>query len=189
MEKILATEIRNGHLIAIGGRLWRVVRARHVHVGGRGGAYMQIEVKDVESGAKNNMRLRTDEKVERPFVEQRKMRYLYADGDGHVFMDEDNYEQVILRAELFDGRERYLREEMLISVNMHDGRAIGLDFPASVVFQVTHTEPQAKGATVSSSFKPATLENGGTAMVPSFINIGEKIRINTDSGEYMERAV
>ena len=103
MEKISATEIRNGHLIAIGGRLWRVVRARHVHVGGRGGAYMQMEVKDVESGAKNNMRLRTDEKVERPFVEQRKMRYLYADGDGHVFMDEDNYEQATLRAELFDG--------------------------------------------------------------------------------------
>ena len=97
------------------------------------------------------------------------MRYLYADGDGHVFMDEDNYEQATLRAELFDGHERYLREEMLISVNMHDGRAIGLDFPASVIFQITHTEPQAKGATVSSSFKPATLENGETVMVPSFI--------------------
>ena len=131
MEKISATEIRNGHLIAIGGRLWRVVRARHVHVGGRGGAYMQMEVKDVESGAKNNMRLRTDEKVERPFVEQRKMRYLYADETGHVFMDEDNYEQATLRAELFDGHERYLREEMLISVNMHDGPR-----PSDLIFRL-----------------------------------------------------
>ena len=161
MEKISATEIRNGHLIAIGrafcGGWCALVMCMSA---GAAALICRWKSRDVESGAKNNMRLRTDEKVERPFVEQRKMRYLYADGDGHVFMDEDNYEQATLRAELFDGHERYLREEMLISVNMHDGRAIGLDFPASVIFQITHTEPQAKGATVSSSFKPATLENG-----------------------------
>ena len=87
------------------------------------------------------------------------------------------------------GTNRYLREEMLIQrKHARRARAIGLDFPASVIFQITHTEPQAKGATVSSSFNQATLENGETVMVPSFINIGEKIRINTDSGEYMERA-
>ena len=188
MAKISATEVRSGLLIAVNGRLWRVVRARHVHVGGRGGAYMQVEAKDVENGTKNNMRLRTDEKIERPIMEQRKMRYLYTSNDEYHFMDEENYEQISLGTDVFSGRESYLQEEMLVNINMHEGRAIDITFPPSVVFQVSHTEPQVKSATVSSSFKPATLENGTTVMVPPFIAIGEKIRINTDNGEYMERA-
>lgn len=188
MEKISATEVRDGILIEHNGRLWRVVKARHVHVGGRGGAYMQVEAKDVESGGKNSMRLRTDEKVTRPFVEQRKMRYLYADGDGYVFMDEESYEQSTLTADLFEEQAKYLATDMLISVSVHNERVIAAELPQTVVLTIQQTEPQVKGATASSSYKPATMENGVTVMVPPFIQSGEKIRVNVETGEYSERA-
>ena len=188
MAKILATEVRNGILIEMNKTLWRVTQARHVHVGGRGGAYMQVEAKDIVSGGKNSFRLRTDEKVERPFVEQRKMRFLYADGDNYVFMDEENFEQTELNADLLDNRQGYLLADTVVGINIYNERIIGVEFPPSVVLEVVQTEPQAKGATVTSSYKPATVQTGLTVMVPPFINTGEKIRVATDSGEYQERA-
>lgn len=188
MAKILATEIRNGILIELEKSLWRVTQARHVHVGGRGGAYMQVEAKDVQSGSKNSFRLRTDEKVERPFVEQRKMRYLYPDGNDYVFMDEDSFDQTTLSAELLDEREGYLLPDTIVTMNLHNDTIIGVEFPSSVVLTITQTEPQARGATASSSYKPATVETGLTIMVPPFITTGEKIRVSVESGEYQERA-
>lgn len=188
MAKISATEIKNGILIEYEGRLWRVVKARHVHVGGRGGAYMQVEVKDIATGAKNSVRLRTDEKVDRPYVEQRRMRFLYAADDEYMVMDEENFDQVALTADLLDGRERFLLPDTLVDVNVHEGRVIGVVLPSSVVLTVTHTDPQVKGATASASYKPAETETGITVMVPPFIGTGEKIRVNVDSGEYLERA-
>ena len=188
MAIISATEVRAGALIERDGRLWRVARAKHVHVGGRGGAYMQVEAKDVESGAKTNIRLRTDEKVERPFVERRDMRFLYQDGDGFVCMDEQSYEQVTLSADLLEGREGFLIADTVIGVNFHEGRTIGVELPSAVTLEVADTEPQAKGATASSSYKPATMETGVTVMVPAFVSPGEKIRVNADTGEYVERA-
>ena len=188
MAKISATEVRGGALIERDGRLWRVVRAKHVHVGGRGGAYMQVEAKDAETGAKSNIRLRADEKVERPFVERRDMRFLYQDGDGFVCMDEQSYEQATLPADLFEGREGFLVADILVGVNFYEGRPIGVEMPPSVTLEVTQTEPQAKSATASSSYKPATVETGVTVMVPAFVSEGEKIRVNADTGEYVERA-
>ena len=187
MPKISATEIRGGALIAIKGRLWRVISARHVHVGGRGGAYMQVEAKDLETGAKNSTRLRTDEKIERPFVEQRKMRYLYPDGGERVLMDEENFEQLSLPEEFFDDGIRFLVPDTVLVVHLHEGKPISADLPASVALQITETDPQHKNATASSSYKPATLETGAVVMVPPFIESGETIRINTASGEYIER--
>ena len=188
MAIISATEVRAGALIERDGRLWRVARAKHVHVGGRGGAYMQVEAKDVESGAKTNIRLRTDEKVERPFVERRDMRYLYPEDGAYVCMDEQTYEQTPLPGELFEGREGFLIADAVVGVNFHEGRPIGVEMPPSVTLQVAQTEPQAKSATASASYKPAEMETGVTVMVPAFVEIGEKIRVNPDTGEYMERA-
>lgn len=188
MAKILATEIRGGILIEMDKSLWRVTQARHVHVGGRGGAYMQVEVKDISGGNKNNFRLRTDEKVERPFVEQRKMRFLYADKNDYVFMDEESFEQTELGADMLDGREGYLLPDTVVSVNLYNEQIIGVEFPASVALTVAQTEPQVKGATATSSYKPATMETGITVMVPPFISVGEKIRVSVESGEYQERA-
>ena len=188
MAKIPATEVRGGILIEMEGRLWRVVKSRHVHVGGRGGAYMQIEAKDIAAGAKNSFRLRTDEKVERPFVEQRKMRFLYQDGEEFVLMDEQTFDQISLAADLFEGREGYMTPDMAVEVNFHGERPIGVVLPPSVSLRITETEPQAKGATAASSYKPAAMETGITVMVPPFVSSGEIIRVSTDSGEYLERA-
>ncbi|MGI9337666.1 MAG: elongation factor P [Gammaproteobacteria bacterium] len=187
MPIISATEVRGGALIAVKGRLWRVVSARHVHVGGRGGAYMQVEAKDLETGAKNGMRLRTDEKIERPFVEQRKMRYLYPEGGERVLMDEENYEQLTLPDAFFDDGARFLAPDAVIVVHFYQEKAISADLPPSVALAVTETDPQHKGATAAAAYKPATLETGAVVMVPPFIGSGETIRINTATGEYIER--
>ena len=187
MAKVLATEIRTGNLIEFDKRVWRVLKCYHVHVGGRGGAFMQVEMKDVESGTKLNQRFRTDEKVERAFVESREMQYLYQEGENYVFMDKETYEQLTLPAEFLEGQAEYLLPNTDVLVNFYNERPIGLQLPASVVLTVTETEPTLKGATATGSYKPAKTETGLTVMVPPFVMEGEKIKVNTDTGEYMER--
>lgn len=188
MSKINATEIRSGTLIEVDKRLWKVIKSRHVHVGGRGGAYMQVEVKDVENDNKNSFRLRTDEKVDRPFLESHSMLYLYSDDGGHVLMDNESFEQITLPADFFEGGEKFLLPDMVLEVNFYNDRVIAAELPLSVVMEVTYTEPQIKGATASSSYKPATVQTGLSVQVPPFINIGEKIKISTATGEYLEKA-
>ena len=188
MAKVLATEIRVGNLIEWEKRIWRVLKCYHVHVGGRGGAFMQVEMKDIEAGTKTNQRIRTEEKVERAFVEPREMTYLYADGNNFIFMDKETYEQLTLDADFLEGQSGYLLPNTDIQVNFHNERAIGVQLPGSVVLQVAETEPNLKGATATGSYKPAKLETGLSVMVPQFIVEGEKIKVNTDTGEYMERA-
>ncbi|HEV3018863.1 MAG TPA: elongation factor P [Burkholderiaceae bacterium] len=188
MTKILATEIRAGNLLEWDKRLWRVLKSYHVHVGGRGGAYMQIEIKDIESGQKRNERVATDEKVERPVIDQRQMTYSYQDGDSYVFMDNETYEQLTLQAESLEGQTGYLLPNLEVQINFHNGRTIGVQLPTSVVLAVVETEPGIRNATATSSFKPAKTETGITVQVPAFISAGEKIRVSTDSGSYLERA-
>jgi elongation factor P len=187
MAKIAATEIRANALIVRDGRLLRVVACRHVHVGGRGGAYMQVEAKDAESGAKIGMRIRTDEKIERPFVETRAMRFLYREGDSLILMDEENFEQSALPAAALDGREGYLLADAQVQASVYEGRVVAVALPQSVTLQVADTAPQVKGATASASYKPATMETGITVMVPPFVSAGEKIRVSTETGEYQAR--
>jgi len=188
MAKVLATEIRAGNLIEFDKRVWRVLKAYHVHVGGRGGAYMQVEMKDVEAGTKLNQRFRTDEKIERAFVEARDMQYLYSEGDQYVFMDQENYEQLSLPADFLEGQAEFLLPNTEVQINFHNERAIGLQLPQSVVLTVVETEPNVKGATATSSYKPARTETGLTVMVPPFVEEECKIKVNTDNGEYIERA-
>ena len=187
MAKVLATEIRAGNLIEWEKRVWRVLKSYHVHVGGRGGAFMQVEMKDIETGTKGNQRFRTDEKIERAFVEGREMEYLYDDGSGYVFMDKENYEQLILSKELLEGQIEYLLPNTIVLVNFHNERPIGVQLPGSVVLTIVETEPTLRGATATGSFKPAKTETGLTVLVPPFVGEGEKIKVNTDSGEYIER--
>jgi len=116
------------------------------------------------------------------------MQYLYADGDSYVFMDKENYEQLHLPRDLLEGQVEYLLPNTEVLVNFHNERPIGLQLPPSVVLTITHTEPTLRGATATGSFKPAQTETGLTVMVPPFVGEGEKIKVNTDSGEYIERA-
>ena len=188
MAKVLATEIRVGNLIEMDKRVWRVLKSYHVHVGGRGGAFMQVEMKDVEVGTKRNERIRTDEKIERAFVETRDMQYLYQDGDNYVFMDQESFDQLNIPSDFLEGQAGFLLPNGDVKINMYNERPIGIELPASVVLTITETEPGIKGATATGSYKPATMETGITVMVPQFVESGEKIKVNIDSGEYMERS-
>lgn len=188
MARILATEIRAGNLLELDKRIWRVLKSHHVHVGGRGGAYMQLEIKDIETGQKRNERLSTDEKVERPFIDRRPMTYSYQDGDSYVFMDNETYEQLALGTDFLEGQSGYLLPGMAVEINFHNGRAIGIQLPSSVVLEVVDVEPGIRNATATTAFKPATLETGIVVQVPPFVNAGEKIRVSTDDGSYIERA-
>ncbi|MCC7486891.1 MAG: elongation factor P [Burkholderiales bacterium] len=188
MAKVTATEVRAGNLIEWEKRVWRVLKAYHVHVGGRGGAFMQVEMKDIESGTKKNERIRTEDKIERAFVDQREMQYLYSDGADYVFMDKESFEQLSLPGDFLEGQSGYLVPNIDAQVNFYHDRPIGVQLPPSVVLTVTETEPNLKSATATGSFKPAKTETGLTVMVPQFIVEGTKIKVNTDTGEYIERA-
>ena len=188
MAKVEAVEIRVGNLLEWDKRVWRVLKSYHVHVGGRGGAFMQVEMKDIEQGTKTNQRFRTEDKVERAFVDPRDMQYLYQDGDSYVFMDKENFEQFTLSAEFLEGQSGYLLPEMEVQINFYNGRAIGIQLPPSVILKVEDTEPGIKNSTATNSFKPAKMETGVTVQVPGFINTGDKIKVDTGEGKYMERA-
>ena len=188
MAKVEAVEIRPGNLLEWDKRVWRVLKSYHVHVGGRGGAFMQVEMKDIEQGTKTNQRFRTEDKVERAFVDARDMQYLYQDGESYVFMDQENYEQINLSAEFLESQSGYLIPEMKVQVNFYNGRPIGIQLPPSVILTVSDTEPGIKNSTATNSFKPATMETGVIVQVPAFVSTGDRIKVDTNEGKYMERA-
>ena len=188
MAKVLSTEIRAGNLIEWEKRVWRVLKSHHVHVGGRGGAFMQVEMKDIESGTKRNERIRTEDKIERAHVDQRNMQYLYNDATGYVFMDQESFEQLTLPADFLEGQAGYLLPNADVQINFHNDRPIGIQIPSTVVLTIVETEPNVKGGTATGSFKPAKTDTGVTVMVPQFVVEGEQVKVNTDTGEYIERA-
>lgn len=187
MAKVSAVDIRPGNLIEWDKRVWRVLKSYHVHVGGRGGAFMQVTMKDIEVGTKTDQRFRTEDKIERAYVDQREMQYLYKDGEHYVFMDKESYDQLSLSSDFLEAQAEYLLPNTDVQINFYNERPIGLQLPPSVVLTVTDTEPYLKSATVTSSFKPATMETGLVVQVPGFVQTGEKIKINTDDGAYIER--
>ena len=187
MSKISANEIRLGSLIEHNGNLWRVLKKSHVKPG-KGGAFVQCEMKDIMNGTKLNERFRSTDKVEKPHVEPRKMQYLYAEGDSHIFMDLETYEQMTLSADDISEQIGYLLPNTDVQINFYDELAIGLDLPANVILEVKETETVVKGQTAASGGKPATMETGIRLTVPTFVNEGEKVKVNTETGEYVERA-
>lgn len=187
MAKLLASELRPGMLIMRGGDLFRVIAREHVHVGGRGNAYIQVELRRIKDGSKSSRRMRTDDKLEQPYIDTRRMQYLYSDDSNCVFMDSENFTQHELPKELLEGAHIYIQPQLEAKVSSLDGVPIAVEMPASVVMEVIDTEPRIKGATVTGSYKPATVNTGITVMVPPFIEKGEKIRVSTSTGEYQER--
>lgn len=185
--KISAFDIRVGSLIEHQGKLWRVLKKNHVKPG-KGGAFVQVELKETTQGTKLNERFRSADTVEKAHVEPRKMQYLYAEGGGHVFMDNETFEQITVSSEDLAEQIGYLLPNTEVQINFHNGNPIGIELPGAVVLEVTDTEGVVKGQTASGSGKPARLETGLRVTVPTFVNTGDKIRINTETGEYMERA-
>ena len=186
--KINGNTIKPGMVLQHNGGLWVVTKASHVKPG-KGGAFANVEAKNLETGNKLNERFRSEDKVERVTLEQRDYSYLYDGGDTLVFMNDENYEQIELQKE-WVGEERipYLQEGMKVVIESHEDRPIGLSLPEQVTLEVVETEPTVKGQTASSSYKPAMASNGMRVMIPPYMSAGEKIVVDTDTGEYVRRA-
>ena len=185
--KISAFEARVGNLIEYQGKLWRVHKKNHVKPG-KGGAFVQMEMKCISDGTKLNERFRSEDKVEKAHVEPRQMQYLYSEVDSYIFMDNETFEQLTMSAEDLEDQVPYLLPNTDVQINFHNDSPIGVELPANVILEVTETEAVVKGQTAASGGKPATLETGLKVTVPQFINAGEKVKVNTDTGEYVERA-
>jgi elongation factor P len=185
--KINGNEIRPGYVIEHKGGLWAAVKSQAVKPG-KGGAFNQVELKNLIDGTKLNERFRASETVERVRLEQKDYQFLYAQGDHLVFMDLDSYEQLEIESDLIGERAAFLQDGMTVTMESHEGRPIGVSLPDQVTLEVVEAEPVVKGQTASSSYKPAVLENGVRVMVPPFISIGEKIVVDTNELSYVRRS-
>tara|TARA_R110000868_G_scaffold26691_28_gene102600 strand:- start:2822 stop:3454 length:633 start_codon:yes stop_codon:yes gene_type:complete len=184
--KINGNEIRPGNVIEHQGTIWAAVKVQHVKPG-KGGAFAQVEMKNLLDGRKLNERFRSAETVERIRLEQKDFQFLYAEGDMLVFMDTTTYEQLELQAEFVGDRAVFLQDGMQVTVEMYEERPIGVALPDQVTLEVSETEPALKGQTISSSYKPAIMDNGARVMVPPFITVGERIVVDTNELIYLRR--
>jgi elongation factor P len=187
MPKINGNEIRPGNVLEHDGGLWVAVKTDHVKPG-KGGAFAQVELKNLRDGRKLNERFRSADKVERVRLEQKDMQFLYEDSGQLIFMDTETYEQVQLDAEILGERRPFLQDGMTIVVEFHETEALNATLPQKVICKVSETEPVVKGQTAANSFKPAVLDNGVRITVPPFIAQDEMIVVNTETMEYSERA-
>jgi len=186
--KIQGNAIRPGNIIEHKDRLWRAVKIQHTQPG-KGGAYLQVELKDVRDGTKLNERFRSGEDVEKVRLDQRDFQFLYAEGtDTYTFMDNENFEQITLPSEFLGDQAAFLQEGMNVTIESYEGSTIGVSLPDTVVMTIVEADPVVKGQTASSSYKPSVLENGMRVMVPPHIESGTRIVVNTADSTYVERA-
>ncbi len=185
--KTNANSLRVGNIITYQGQLWALVKREHVKPG-KGGAYIQAELKNIETGTKTNTRFSSSEDVEVAFTEIKKFQYQYMDGDEIVAMDNESYEQQNFAKKLAGDAIKFLQDEMQLTVEFCNGKPVLINLPENVVVKVVMADAVVKGQTASSSYKPAELENGARVMVPPFVESGDEIVVRTDNGEYVERA-
>jgi elongation factor P len=169
------------------GQLYHVVD-RDLNTPGNWRAILQLKLKNLKTGSIAINRVRPQDKVEQAYLDKREMQYIYQDGDGYVFMDTENFDQITLDREWVGDLMLYMKEGNKAQVVFYDGKPISLELPATVELKVTDTEPSVKGATAAAQFKPATLETGLKITVPPFVGVGEMIAVDTRSGEYLSRA-
>ena len=187
MAKINGNEIRRGNIIEHNGGLWVAVKTDHVKPG-KGGAFAQVELKNLRNGSKLNERFRSADKVERVRLEQKDQQFLYENDGMLVFMDSETYEHVELPAEILGDRRPLVQEGMTIVVEFYESESLSARVPQKVTCKIVETEPVVKGQTAANSFKPAVLDNGFKVMVPPFVGQDEDIIVNTETMEYSERA-
>ena len=185
--KINGNEIRPGNVIEHAGGLWVAVKTMAVKPG-KGGAFNQVELKNLIDGTKLNERFRSSETVERVRLEQKDFQFLYEQGDALVFMDNESYEQLELAKDFVGDRAAFLQDGMTVTVELHEERPIGISLPDQVVLEVVEADPVVKGQTAASSYKPAIMENGVRVMVPPFVTAGERIVVDTNEITYLRRA-
>ena len=180
------TDFRKGLKIEVEGTPYEIVEFQHFKPG-KGGAMVRTKLRNFLTGRMQDITFRSGEKVEKPDLETREMQYLYREGDELIFMDLTSYEQLHIPADSTDGKHGFLKESQLVQVLLYRGQPLDIELPPSLVFDVTDTEPGVKGDTVSNVTKPATLETGLVIQVPIFVNIGDKIKVDTRSSSYLGR--
>ncbi|MHC4619655.1 MAG: elongation factor P [Planctomycetota bacterium] len=181
-----ASDMRKGQTVMIDGKLYAIVDYQHVKLG-KGGAVYQTKLKSIMDGSIQNVRLRSEENVEEAYLDRRTYEYLYSSGTEHILMDTETYDQIALDDDAFGDGPKYLKPNTQLQVSMYQGRPVVVTLPNTVDLEVVETAPEIKGATATNQNKPATLETGLVVSVPPFIKIGEVVRVDTRSGEYVTR--
>ena len=184
--KILGNEIKPGMIIEHRDALWSVLKTQHVKPG-KGGAFNQVELKGIKKGTKLNERFRSSDTVERAILDEKKFSFLYEDENNCHFMDQTNFEQIQINKKLIGEKSKLLKENMEVNLQFHEDEPLSVDLPSSVELKIETTDAAIKGQTASSSYKPATLENGIKIMVPPFINADDKIVLDTRTLEYVKK--
>lgn len=185
--RIDGNEIRVGHVIEHKNRKWIVTKTEHVKPG-KGGAFMQVEMKDILSGTKTNERFRSNDAVERVYMEDKEYQYLFTDGQDYTFMDQETFDQITLSAEMLGDTSAFLEESMIVKISLCDGDPLAVKLPETIVMEVVEAEPTVKGQTATSSFKPGKLANGLRIMLPQYIETGTRVVVRTEDCTYVERA-
>lgn len=185
--KVNANTLRSGNVIDYNGKLWVVIK-NEIQTPGKGAAVAQVEMRDLRTGSKDNVRFRTQETIERVRLEQEEHQFLYADGDDFTFMHNGNYEQIVINREIIGSPAAYLQEGMVVEVESYEGDPLGVKLPDTVTLQIVEAEPVVKGQTATTSYKPAILENGVKVMVPPHVESGTRVVVKTEDGSYVERA-
>jgi len=185
--KINGNAIRVGYVIEHKNGLWVAAKIQHTQPG-KGGAYLQVELKSLKDGTKINERFRSTETVEKAFLEEVEKQFLYAEGDNYAFMDPQTFEQVTLPGALIGDALDFLQEGMIVKIAYHNQDIVSVLLPENVVMEVIEADPVIKGQTASASYKPAKLENGRRVLVPPHIEAGTRIVVATEDGSYVERA-
>ncbi|HXP33115.1 MAG TPA: elongation factor P [Acidimicrobiales bacterium] len=183
---VSTNDLKNGMTLDLPEGLFSVVEFQHVKPG-KGGAFVRTKLKNVRTGAVLERTYRADEKLEQAIIDKREMQYLYADGTEYVFMDNTTYDQLQVAGDALGDATRYLKEGDSAVLQIYEGEIVGVDLPAAVELTVSETEPGVQGDRVSGARKPATLETGHTVQVPLFINAGDRVRVDTRTGEYLTR--
>ncbi len=184
---ISVNDFRTGLTIEVDGGIWQVIDFQHVKPG-KGAAFVRSKLRNLRTGSIQEKTFRAGEKVAPARIETKEMQYLYGSGEEHTFMDTSSYEQVSLNSDQIKRELKFLKENMLVNIMTYEGEILGVQLPNTVELEVTETEPGIKGDTASGGTKPATMETGLVVQVPFFVNVGDKLIIDTRSEEYVSRA-
>ena len=185
--KVIASSLRKGNIVEVDGKLYVVLTAENFHPG-KGTPTTQVDMRRISDGVKTSQRYKTTDQVERAHVEDHEFSYLYQDGDGFHFMNQETYDQVHVPADVVGNYAVYLQEGMVVNMSVHEGVPVAIELPQKVTLEIVDTEPVVKGQTASGSFKPAKLSNGVRTMVPTHITTGTRVVVSTADGSYVERA-
>jgi len=185
--KVNAITLRSGNVIDYNDKLYVVVK-NDIQQPGKGASVAQVELKDIRTGNKDNVRFRTQETVERVRLEQDDHQFLFAEGDDYTFMHQESFEQVVINKELIGQPAAYIQEGMVVEIETHEGEPLGVRLPDTVTVEIVEAEPVVKGQTATTSYKPAILANGVKVMVPPHIESGTRVVVKTEDGAYVERA-